>query len=111
MSFFHTIIQIRAGTKTETTRKGWEFLKPGDIVMACAKCQGLKKGEKIRRIRMIRIKKIEKIRNDIEYYKTENVKAEGFHRMEPYEFCYFILYRKCGIKIYEEVNRITFEYV
>jgi len=47
MSFFLTTDQIRNKTKTVTRRDGWLFLKPGDIVQACVKCQGLKKGEKI----------------------------------------------------------------
>lgn len=46
MSFFHTQKQILAGTKTETTRKGWGFLKPGDHIMAVKKGMGLKRGEK-----------------------------------------------------------------
>jgi len=46
----HTKQQIYDGTKTETTRKGWGFLKPGDMVMACEQCQGLGKGGKIVKI-------------------------------------------------------------
>ena len=38
--------QILARTKTVTRRLGWWFLKPGDVVWACEKCMGLKKGEK-----------------------------------------------------------------
>ena len=60
MSFSATTEQIRNGTKTVTRRLGWTFLKPGDVVMACVKCQGLKKGEKVEKIRPIRIVSVRK---------------------------------------------------
>ena len=55
MSFMLTTAQIRAGTKTVTRRLGWKFLKPGDRLMACVKCQGLGKGGKIEKIREIEV--------------------------------------------------------
>lgn len=44
MSFTLTIEQMRARTKTVTRRKGWAFLKPGDLVWAVVKGMGLKPG-------------------------------------------------------------------
>ena len=55
MSFALTTEQIRARTKTVTRRLGWEFLKPGDLVQAVVKCQGLKKGEKVEPLAELRI--------------------------------------------------------
>lgn len=40
MSFSLTTQQMRDRTKTVTRRKGWEFLRTGDIVNACVKCMG-----------------------------------------------------------------------
>lgn len=57
MSFKLTTEQMRNKTKTVTRRIGWKNLKPGTIVNACVKCQGLKKGEKIEVIGQIRILK------------------------------------------------------
>lgn len=50
ISFSMTVDQIRNRTKTVTRRIGWKRLAPGARLMACVKCQGLKKGEKIERI-------------------------------------------------------------
>ena len=57
MSFMLTTDQLRAGTKDVTRRLGWWFLKPGDLVWACEKCMGLKKGQKVKRLRLIRVLK------------------------------------------------------
>ena len=55
MSFCLTTPQVRAGTKTVTRRIGWWNLKPGELLMAIEKGQGLKKGEHVTRIRPIRV--------------------------------------------------------
>lgn len=62
MSFALTTDQFLAGTKTVTRRLGWKFLKPGDRVMACEKCMGLRKGEKIRRLGEIEIVSVKRDR-------------------------------------------------
>jgi hypothetical protein len=48
ISFMLTQPQIRARTKTVTRRMGWKDLKPGTLLMAAEKCQGLGKGGKIK---------------------------------------------------------------
>ncbi|QDT07976.1 hypothetical protein K227x_64060 [Rubripirellula lacrimiformis] len=53
ISFALTTQQIRDKTKTVTRRKGWKFLKPGDILNGCVKCMGLRPGEKIERLGQI----------------------------------------------------------
>ncbi len=55
ISFSLTTAQVRAGTKDVTRRLGWEFLRPGDKLMACVKCMGRRKGEPLERIRVIEI--------------------------------------------------------
>lgn len=55
MSFALTTEQIRNRTKTVTRRLGWKFLKVGDVLNACVKCQGLKPGEKIEQLCQIRV--------------------------------------------------------
>lgn len=111
MSFFYTQDQVRAGTKTETSRKGWEFLKPGDKVMAVEKGMGLKKGEKIVRIRPIEIVKNEPIMCRQRFYTKKNVKAEGFGNMRADIFIEKILVKKCKCKHNERLNRLTFKYI
>ena len=54
MSFALTTEQFLNRTKTVTRRKGWRFLKPGDVVMGCKKCMGLKPGEQLERLGLIR---------------------------------------------------------
>jgi hypothetical protein len=55
MSFSLTTPQILARTKTVTRRMGWTFLRPGDLVQAIEKGQGLKKGEHVKRLAVLRI--------------------------------------------------------
>jgi hypothetical protein len=45
MSFSLTKRQLLDGTKTVTRRKGWEWARPGDQVVAVSKAMGLKPGE------------------------------------------------------------------
>ena len=111
MSFFYTQSQIRSGTKTETTRAGWNFLKPGNKLMACEKCQGLGKGGKIVKIRPIEIVKVEKIFANADFYKESNIIAEGFPGMTPEKFIQDILIKKCKCHYGQDLNRITFKYV
>lgn len=54
MSFMLTPDQILNQTKTVTRRLGWATLKPGTLVRAVRKCQGLKKGEKIEALAVLR---------------------------------------------------------
>lgn len=108
MSFMLTTAQIRRGTKTVTRRLGWWFLKPGDRVMACEKCQGLKKGEKLQRIRPI---EVVNARPERLYEVTdEDVKLEGFPGMSAGAFeAMFIEEMRCRPDT--KVNRIEFKYV
>jgi len=118
MSFSMTTEQIRSGTKTVTRRLGWKFLKPGDVVMACEKCQGLKKGERTKKIRPIRIVSVrrEPLSRIIQgingcFQSWLEVKKEGFPGgcLDAEDFIsLFCIVNKC--QIFTMVTRIEFEY-
>ena|SRR5436190_14271355 len=108
MSFSLTTPQMYARTKNVTRRLGWWFLKPGDLVCAVRKSQGLKKGEKVQRICPIRILKTnpEKLCN----MQRSDVRREGFVSMGKGEFiAMFCRHNKCRPS--KRVNRIEFEFV
>ena len=108
MSFMLTTEQIRDRTKTVTRRLGWWSLKPGDMVMACVQCQGLKRGEKVEHITPIRI--LNTCSTRLLSITPEDVVREGFPKMSPAEFVtMFCQEMRCRPKTI--VNRIEFEYV
>jgi len=103
-----TTVQIKNKSKTVTRRLGWWFLNPGDIINACEKCQGLKKGEKIKKLCQIRIVHTRKVllcnMEPLDYVK------EGFPQLDNDEFIkMFMKEMKCDYTAF--VNRIAFEYV
>ena len=106
MSFQLTIRQMLEGTKNVTRRIGWRFLKPGDIVIAVEKCQGLKKGEKQVQIYPIRILST---RDEPLFMITpDECIREGFPEMTPIEFVKMF----CGTNNClptRQINRIRFE--
>lgn len=115
MSFMLTTEQIRNRTKTVTRRLGWSFLKPGDLIQAVEKGQGLKKGEKVNRLAVLRVVKVSgewmsdfPERDDAH----DETRREGFAHMTPEEFRAFF-YTSHGQPSAEEmrVTRIEFEYV
>ena len=108
ISFFYTTQQIRDHTKTVTRRLGWGNLKPGKVLDACEKCQGLKKGEKINRLAKIRVVSVREER----LYKItqEDVVREGFPDYTREDFInMFRENMKCEFNTF--VNRIEFEYI
>ena len=117
MSFMLTTQQMRDETKDVTRRLGWSFLKAGDLVMACVKCQGLGKGGKIERIHPIKIVSVEnESLMDIEDRslragsdRTE-MEREGFPNMSGPDFiAMFSREMKCHAD--EFVNRIEFLHI
>lgn len=84
MSFMLTIEQIKNKTKTVTRRLGWWFLKPGDLLWACEKCQGLKKGEKVNKLALIRV--VSSMPEQLISISKADVVREGFPEMTPAEF-------------------------
>ena len=110
MSFMLTTEQIKKRTKTVTRRLGWWFLKPGDILNAVEKCQGLKKGEKIKKICQIRVINTESIFVFSIREMPKDCEKEGFPDMSPDEFiAMFCKEMRC--KYEDIINRIEFEYV
>ena len=108
MSFFMTTQQIIDGTKDVTRRFGWWFLKPGDRVMACKKCQGLKKGEKINKIRVIEV--VSTREEPLNAITKEDCVREGFPNFEPDDFIRMIHFHyDCNRN--DKINRIEFKYV
>lgn len=111
ISFALTTPQFLDGSKTVTRRLGWENVKPGDVLTAVEKCQGLKKGEKHKRLGDIRVVSVgrEHLR-DIELkWGGAECDREGFPRMSPKEFIEFFCKanRPCQPDWY--VTRIEFE--
>jgi len=108
MSFMLTTAQVRERTKTVTRRLGWKFLKPGDVLNACEKCQGLKKGEKVEKICQIKVLNVkrEKLRN----ITNAEVILEGFKEWDRRGFiCMFCAANSCSWN--EMITRIEFEYL
>lgn len=108
MSFMITTDQIIKKTKTVTRRLGWKFLKKGDVIWACEKCQGLKKGEKVKKI-------VKLLVVDVSFEKLSSITQlecvlEGFPNLSPNEFIdMFCQEMKCISS--QVVTRIEFKYM
>ena len=110
MSFALTTEQVRNQTKTVTRRQGWENLKPGDIVNACVKCMGLKKGEKVEKICQIRV--IDVSREPILWITSGDVVKEGFPEWEGDCMKFVQMYCTANkVGAMEYCTRIEFEYI
>ena len=108
MSFFLTQEQFKARTKDVTRRLGWKTLKPGELVQAVVKCQGLRPGEKIQRLGIIRVKSVH--REFLDEISQNDVIREGFPKLGIKGFIdMFCLHMK--VKPETCVTRIHFEYV
>lgn len=113
MSFYLTTEQVRKRQKTVTRRLGWWNVKPGEIINACVKCQGLGKGGKIERICQIRVTKesyepLERMLKPA--YGRDEATKEGFPGMSGEEFVVmFCEHMKCDSTAV--VKRIEFEYL
>ena len=118
ISFAHTTQQIRDRTKRVTRRVGWRFLKPGDLLSAVVRSQGLRKGEKVQRLATIRVvsvrqERLIKMWHEREY-GLEECRREGFgdhpRRSKPSEFVeWFASSHGCDLE--DMVTRIEFQYV
>ena len=78
------------GSKDVTRRLGWASLKPGDRLMACRKCMGLKPGEKIVRLGEIEVvsvsrEPLNRMTADALYGLSEATR-EGFPNMTGGQF-------------------------
>lgn len=103
-----TTEQFRNQTKTVTRRLVWKFLKPGDVLNGCEKCQGLKKGDKMQKLGQIRI--ISTDWQPLRNITAEDVRREGFPDMSPDDFvAFFCKHNRVTPDVL--VNRIEFEYL
>ena len=96
------------GTKTVTRRRGWWFLRPGDVVCAIEKGMGLKRGEKIKRIGTIQI--LSTRAEPLCAITPEDCVLEGFPEMQPIDFILFFAGEMGGPED-QEVNRIEFRWL
>jgi hypothetical protein len=119
MSFALTTQQIRERSKRVTRRLNWLDLRPGELIQACEKCMGRKKGEPLVRLEVIRIVSVRRENlgriTSRPKYGAKEVKLEGFPDMTPAEFVAFFCKAhrkgKKPITARDTVTRIAFEYV
>lgn len=109
MSFMLTTKQIRNRTKTVTRRLGWWKLKPGEILIACEKCQGLRKGEKVVKLAQLRV--ISAHEEPLSAITQDECRKEGFPDMLPADFIDMFVRSHRGSHRDGIVNRIEFEYL
>jgi hypothetical protein len=107
ISFSLTTPQFIDGTKDVTRRLGWTFLKPGDHLMGCEKCQGIKPGE------LVRLGEIEVVsvrRECLNKITADDCRREGFPQLTPKQFVdMFCEHMACTID--KIVTRIEFKRV
>ena len=105
MSFFNTLGQFLAGMKTVTFRLGWDDLYPGDRIMAIAKGQGIKKGEKVQRLGEIEIIAVRLIQ--VYEISDADIILDGFGGMPKSEWIKWFC-RQMGCHEGRWVSRIEF---
>src|SRR4051812_13064221 len=100
ISFSLTKRQFRARAKDVTRRLGWNKAKVGQVLDACEKCQGLKKGEhpvKMGKIIVVKVNRepLNFMLKDADYGKSE-CEREGFPHLTPVGFVrMFCEHNKC----------------
>lgn len=110
MSFSMTTQQIKDGTKTVTRRFGWDFLKPGDELMACVKTMGFKPGEKVVKLRPIRVVDVKREPLKAIFDYPNDCTLEGFPHFTPDDFIKMMRSKfRCDPDA--PVTRIEFEYI
>jgi len=112
MSFQLTTKQIRQREKRVTRRLGWKYLRAGDLLQAVEKCQGLKKGEHIKKLCVIEVisERWEALSDMRNAYGVCECIDEGFPNLTPEQFIeMFCKANNC--KPYKRVHRIEFKYV
>ena len=113
ISFALTTAQFKDGSKDVTRRLGWKFLKPGDRLMACEKCQGIQKGGLVRlgeiEVLHVSIQPLNRM-TDHAKWGAEEAGREGFPQLSGAGFVeMFCNHMKCDPS--EEITRIEFRKV
>ncbi len=115
ISFALTTEQFRNRTKTVTRRLDWKELKAGQLLNACVKCMGLKRGEKPEKLGLIQVIDVRFERLDLMFsnpeYGCEEVINEGFPQMSPLDFMTMFCDHHKGCTFDTVVTRIEFKYV
>lgn len=111
MSFAMTKSQIEKKEKTVTRRTGdfWiKILTPGDELLAVEKCQGLKRGEKLKPLSTLVIKNVSQER--LSAITDEEVRREGFPEMNRDGF--IAMFKKIYPWIHGNtlITRVEFDY-
>ena len=112
ISFSMTTEAVRRREKTVTRRLGWWDLKPGTVLQAVEKAQGLKKGEHVKPICLIRVVSVagDYLGEITKRDDPAETAREGFPDLTPGEFVkMFMAANHCYPSTW--VNRIEFEYV
>lgn len=109
ISFSHTEPQLVARTKTVTRRKGWRFLREGELLQPVDRVRGPWRGRKPKKIcGPIRVTSIRRERLDA--ITAADCTLEGFPDLSPAQFIeMFAAEMKCKPEV--EVARIEFEFV
>lgn len=108
ISFFMTQSQIKDRSKDVTRRFGWWFLKPGDVLNAVEKSQGLGKGGKINKFCQIQVVSLRT--EPLCAITPDDVRREGFPDWQPQQFIDMLVdHYKCDPK--DICNRIEFKYL
>ena len=117
LSFALTTRQIRERSKTVTRRRGtfWaRVLKPGDLVCAVEKSQGIAKGGLVRlgviRVVSVRTEALSELLADERPYDEHEEAREGFPEMTADQFVSMFC-KHMGGDEGQLVTRIEFEYV
>lgn len=110
MAFSLTTPQVLDRSKTVTRRAGpsWMSLRPGQLVQAIEKGQGLKKGEQVHKLAVLRIRDVRL--ETLAAITPADVRAEGFGELAPHDFVAFFCRTHKGIVPTSEVVRIEFAY-
>lgn len=110
LSFSLTTRQMRERTKSVTRRCGpfWLRLKPGELVCAVEKSQGIKKGGLVR-IGTIRI--VRASTESLDSISQDEVDREGFPDLTPAQFVAMFLRHMPAARKSPHVVRIEFEHV
>lgn len=104
-----TTEQVKNETKTVTRRNGWDFLTVGESLQPVEKCQGLKKGDKVKKLGPpIQVTDIRK--EPLWNISPAECVLEGFPDMTPEDF--ITMYCKANkCKRDQVVTRIEFIYL
>jgi hypothetical protein len=109
MSVSLTEDAVVARTKTVTRRMGWLNLKAGDRLTLCRKVMGRRKDEPL--VRIVDVEVVSVRREQLSLIGIDDVIAEGFTDMTPWEFVEFFCASHQGCQPGSTVTRIEWRYI